>query len=208
MISSYWKSLFNWPIRYQLGKAGYSVVLSPSEKDKHYSYHMNFSDFSTLQYLPAYQAFMAYGRSKLAVKKDLIIQTTLPKNTDFKNINKPTYLIVKSKNIWTVFYYEPGKEMNKIDVEMIPRLQPALNNLPKLKQLTKFDRLFIKNIVNDYHQQYGSQLGKGNGLKITKAIDSYLLNFFNHFLKNKTSTPFEKCIKISKNTVIECGAND
>jgi hypothetical protein len=191
-----------------LGKIGYLVLLSPSEKDKHYSYHMNYSDYSTLQYMPAGQAATAYERSKLAVGEDVIIQTTPPKDNEFKHINKPTYVIVKSKNSWMVLYYEPGKKMNEIDVELIPRLQSALNNLPPIIQLTKFDRVSIKNIINAYHQQYGNFLGKGNGFKIIKAIDAYILNFFNHFLKNNTSTAFEKCMKISKNTVIKCGAND
>lgn len=208
IISAYWKSWFNWPLRYQLGKTGYLVVLSPSEKDKHYSYHMNFSDYSTLQYMPASQAFNAYQRSKLAIEKDVIIQTTLPKDNEFKNINKPTYVIVNSKNTWIVFYYEPGNKMNRIDVELISGLRAALNNLPPIKQLTKFNRDSIENIINAYHQQYGNFLGKGNGFKITKAIDAYLLNFFNHLLKKKTSVPFEKCMKISKNTVVKCGAND
>ena len=208
IISAYWKSFFNWTIRYHLGKNGYSVVLSPSEKDKHYSYHMNFSDWSTLQYLPAYQALIAYERSRLAVGEDVIIQTTLPKENELKNRNKPTYVLVASKNSWRVFYYEPGKKMNEIDIEMIPgRLLSALNKLPPITQLTESDRISIKNLIHAYHQLYGALLGKGNGFKITKVIDAYVLNFFNNFLKNKPSISLEKCMKISENTVIECGGN-
>ena len=58
IISAYWKSFFPWPLIYQLGKNGYLVTLSPTAQNKHYSYHMNYTDFSTLQYLPAYKASM------------------------------------------------------------------------------------------------------------------------------------------------------
>ena len=169
---------------------------------------MNYSDFSTLQYLPAYRALMNYERSKLAIAYDVIIQTTLPEDNEVKNISKPTYIIVKSKNTWTVFYYESGKKMNEIDIDLIPGLRLALNNLSEITSLTKFDRESIKRRITVYHQHYGSYLGKRNGITITKSINAYVLNFFNHFLKNKPSIVFEKCKKIGNNTVIKCGAHD
>lgn len=204
VISAYWKSYFNWPLQYHLGKNGYLVVLSPSEKDKHYSYHMNFSDFSTLQYLPVYQASMANDHSKLTAGKDVVIQIKMPEESQFNTLSKPCYVIVKHQNTWKVFYYEPGKKKNEVEIKMISGLQAALNNLP-MKQLTSFDTAPIKNIIHAYHQQYGSYIGKGNGFKITKAIDTYLSNFFSHFLKNTTNIRLEKCIKLSDDTFIECG---
>lgn len=38
--------------------------MSPSEQDHDFSYHMNFSDFSTLQYLPAEQIALAYFKQQ------------------------------------------------------------------------------------------------------------------------------------------------
>lgn len=64
-ISAYWRTMFRWlNLHYRLNKNGFLVTLSPTENDKHYSYHMNFTDFSTLQYMPVYQASMNHDHSK------------------------------------------------------------------------------------------------------------------------------------------------
>lgn len=52
VISAYWEYYFNWPLEFKLGKNGFLVLLSPSKQNRHYSYHMNYSDLSTMQYLP------------------------------------------------------------------------------------------------------------------------------------------------------------
>lgn len=207
IISAYWKSYFNWPLHYQLGKNGYLVTLSPSAKDQHYSYHLNYTDFSTLQYLPAYLASMTYEQSKLAAGEDVIIQMNLPKENRMNKINRPCYVIVKPHNTWRMFYYEPGKKYNEIDIQMVSGLHAALNNLPLIKQIASSDIAKIKNIVDAYHQQYGNYLGKGNGIEITKAINEYVFKFFNYFLKDIKDESFKNCMKISDNTYIECGHN-
>lgn len=205
IISAYWKSYFNWPLHYRLGKNGYLVTLSPSAKDQHYSYHLNYTDFSTLQYLPAYQASMTFEQSKLAAGEDVIIQKNLPKENQMNKINRPCYVIVKPQNTWRMFYYEPGKKNNEIDIQMVSGLHAALNDLPLIKQITLSDTSKIRNIVDAYHQQYGNYLGKGNGIEITKAIDAYVIDFFSRFLKNTSSISLEKCQRITKNTCIVCG---
>lgn len=50
----------------------------------------------------------------------------------------------------------------------------------------------------------GNYLGKGNGLKITNALNLYLEDFFNAFLKGKRN-PFKSCAPITNNTFLECG---
>lgn len=120
-------------------------------------------------------------------------------------INRPCYVIVKPQNTWRMFYYEPGKKKNEIDIQMVSGLHAALNDLPLIKQITSSNTLKIRNTVDAYHQQYGNYLGKGNGIEITKAIDAYMIDFFNHFLKNTGSISFEKCQRITKNTFILCG---
>ncbi len=205
IISAYWKSHLNWPLQYQLGKNGYLVVLSPSEKDKHYSYHMNFSDFSTLQYLPAYQASMTHDHSKLVAGEDVIIQINTPKQTQFNKINRPCYVIVKSQNTWKVFYYEQSKKIDEIEIKWISGLQAALNNLPPMPiQLTSSETAPIKNIIHAFHQQYGNYLGKGNGYQITKALNLYVVDFFNALLKDEKN-PFRGCTSLTSNTYMKCG---
>ena len=204
IISSYWRSAFNWlPLVYQLNKNGYLVTLSPTEKNKHYSYHMNFSDFSTLQYLPAYQALMTYNHSRLRIGEDIIIKTSGKIIDNSNSIKRPCYLIVKNKNSWDVFYYEPGKNAEKIDLEMIAGLQAALNKLSPT-QLKESELIPVKNIIHAYHQGFGNYLGNGNGFQITKAVNLYAVDFFNTFLKNEKN-PFKECVSLTGNTHMECG---
>ncbi|KTD78563.1 Predicted dienelactone hydrolase [Legionella steigerwaltii] len=120
-ISAYWRSMFPWfNLHYRLNKNGFLVTLSPNKNEKHYSYHMNFTDFSTLQYMPAYQASMKSDQAKRV------------------------------------------------------------------------------------HQNFGNYLGKGNGVQITKAINRYLIDFFNVFLKDKKNS-FSDCSSLTNNTYIKCG---
>jgi hypothetical protein len=204
IISAYWRSMFNWQhLYYQLNKNGYLVTLSPTADDKNYSYHMNFTIFSTLQYMPAYQASLAYDHSKLARGEDVIIKTHVEKIDKFSNDSRPLYLIVKNKNVWKVFYYDRGKKVTEINLENIPDLQAALDNLSLIK-LKKPGLVSIKKIIHAYHQGFGNFLGNGNGLQINKAINLYLVDFFNTFLKSEKN-PFKGCTALTSNTYMVCG---
>lgn len=202
IISAYWRSAFNWQdLHYPLNKNGYLVTLSPSRNDKHYSYHMNFTDLSTLQYMPAYQASMEYDHSRLAIAEEVIIKMDekVLKRTQF---DRPTYLLVKNENVWKVFYYEPGKKPVDISLETIPGLQSMLDHLPTT--LTELERVPIKETIHAYHQRFGNFLGKGNGYQITKALNLYLVEFFNAFLKDEKNI-FINCVPLTSNTYLECG---
>jgi hypothetical protein len=204
IISAYWRSAFNWlPLQYHLGKNGYLVILSPSAGNKHYSYHMNFTDLSTLQYLPAYQAAMKYNHSKLAKGEDVVIKTSSEPDPKLRDAKRPLYLIEKRANSWSLVYYEPGKKATKIDLEIIPGLQMALDQLP-LTPLTESQLTPIKKMIHAYHQGFGNNLGKGNGYQITKALNLYVVNFLNVFLKNEKNI-FRGCIALTSNTYMECG---
>ncbi len=50
-----------------------------------------------------------------------------------------------------------------------------------------------------------SFLGTGNGSEITDAINTYLVNFFDVYLKNKENLLFKKCTPLYKDTYIKCG---
>ncbi len=204
IISAYWRSAFNWqPLQYHLGKNGYLVTLSPSADNKHYSYHMNFTDLSTLQYLQAYQAAMEYNHSKLAKGEDVLIKTSLEPDNQLSDIKRPLYLIEKKGNAWSLVYYEPGKKATKIDFEMIPGLQTALDQLP-LTPLTESKLIPIKTMIHAYHHGFGNILGTGNGYQITKALNLYVIDFFNAFLKGEKN-PFKSCVPLTSNTYLECG---
>jgi hypothetical protein len=204
IINSYWKSAFSWQnLRYPLSKNGYLVTLSPSKNDTHYSYHMNFTDFSTLQYMPAYQASMAYDNAKLAAGEDVIIKFIDTGSDKLTNVSRPVYLIVKNKNDWGISYYEPGKEAVPFNFQNIPGLKSALENLPKT-QPQESELTPVKKMIHAYHQRFGNNLGNGDGFKITESLNLYLLDFYNTFLKNEKN-PFKDCAPLSKNTYLECG---
>jgi dienelactone hydrolase len=74
MLSAYWESFFSWPIQFNLGKNNYVIVLSPSLTDLHYSYHLNYSDFSTIQYLPIFQTYLTEDKLKRFRKVDIKVQ--------------------------------------------------------------------------------------------------------------------------------------
>lgn len=207
IISAYWKSSHDWPIEHHLGTNGYLVVLSPSTQDKHYSYHMNFSDFSTLQYLPAYQAARKAYSTKQSLGEEVIFLSNMPRENQFRHITKPCYVIVNLQNSWKLFYQEAGNKLQALDIKWIPHLQKALNNLPPISKLTPSDRDTIKLIIHAYHQGYGQNLGTGNGFEITKAINVYTLTFFKHFLKKITEDALTSCSNLSDNTQIDCGHN-
>lgn len=204
IISAYWRSAFNWlPLQYHLGKNGYLVTLSPSADNKHYSYHINFTDLSTLQYLPAYQAAMKYNHAKLAKGEDLVIKTGSEPDPKFSDIKRPLYLIEKRANAWNLMYYEPRKKATKIELEMIPGLQTALDQLP-LTPLTETKLIPIKKMIHAYHQGFGNILGTGNGYKINRALNLYVVDFFNVFLKHEKN-PFIGCTGLTNNTHMGCG---
>lgn len=118
LISSKMKDRVPTPI-FEMAKTGYVAGISPDENNRSYSYHMNFTDQSTLQFLPAYQTLM-----------------------------------------WWLTI--TGQEKN------IP-------------------------------------VGKGNGWEITHSINTYLVQFFNTFIKNELNPAFSNCSKLSSDTFIKCG---
>ncbi len=105
------------PVNFELGKNGYLVGFSPNEQDHDYSYHMNFSDISTLVYLPAYQVYLEY--------------------------------------------------LNKQGAPPV--------------------------------------IGTANGWELTHSINTYLVKFFDAFLKDDEDPAFRKCTILTNNSYIRCG---
>lgn len=204
IISAYWRTFFNWlPLQYQLNKNGYLVTLTPSLENIHYSYHMNFTDLSTFQYLPAYQILLKKKDAQLTLGEDVIVTRQEDKTILMKHSSKPLYLITKNKNSWNIWYYSPGKKRTPIDIELIAGLQKALDSLPST-ELASVDLFPIKKIIHAYHQGFGNFLGRGDGIQITEALNLYVVDFFNAFLKNKPN-PFRSCTPLTQNTLISCG---
>jgi hypothetical protein len=86
---------------------------------------------------------------------------------------------------------------------MIPGLQMAVDQLP-LTPLTESKLIPIKKMIHAYHQGFGNNLGTGNGYQINKALNLYVVDFFNVFLKNEKN-PFLGCTALTNNTRMGCG---
>lgn len=204
VISAYWRSMFGWQnLKYWLNQNGYLVTLSPNLKNIHYSYHLNFTDLSSLHYLPAYQAFIAYNHLRLSKGEDLIIKNKEETVGELK-VSRPLYLIIKKGNSWRLFYYEPGKRAVEISMEdRIAGLKNALDRLPQTP-LNASELIPIKNMIHVYHNGFGNFLGRGDGEQIIKSLNLYIVDFFNTFLK-KENNPLKNCVALTRDTMIECG---
>jgi len=90
-----------------------------------------------------------------------------------------------------------------VSLEAIPGLQTALDHLSKTSP-NESELTSIKKMIHAWHQRFGNYLGHGNGVQIAQALNLYLLDFFNAYLKNK-SNPLVDCISLTPNTYLECG---
>jgi pimeloyl-ACP methyl ester carboxylesterase len=183
------------PILFELGKNNYLVGIAKNEQDHEYSKHDNFTDLSTLQDLPALKTLTAHNQLKFNRGFKLILLSHKPSKVQQETFDKMTYVLIKKDEHWNLFIYEQKKKINEIDVTMVDGLDSALASLPK-----KTPELFtgseikpIKRIMVSLHQILGaSYLGVGNGSKITTSINSYLLEFFDTFLKGKQNSLLER----------------
>lgn len=105
-------------------------------------------------------------------------------------------------------HYELGK--NGYLVVMSPSEQnvdySAHMNFSDMSTLQYFQTL---KLVYDYTKQIGGQtgLGNGDGLKIAYSINTYLLTFFNTFLKGDIDPTLKMCGVLTSNTYLKCGSD-
>ena len=169
---------------------------------------MNFTDFSTLQYLPIYKA----QKEQMTVPGfNLKLMPHYPTRNDIAAFTTVTYVLAKQKNTWGFFQYFARPNIiaprTYIDIDMIDGLSVALSALPNkpIDQLTNAEIEPIKKIVTSFNASASNMLGTGNGWEITDSINTYLVHFFNTHLKGKENSAFKKCGPLYKNTYIRCG---
>lgn len=196
---------------FELANNSYLVVLSPNDHDSEYSYHLNFSDLSTLQYLPVYQEYKKYLKQhkKIEKKFDFKLMAQEPTAEEQNNFTIPTFVLFKKEGKWNVYIIEDKKIVAKIDIKKINHgLVAALANLPD-KPVNKFSDSEIapvKKLLLSLFSHFSNDfLGTGDGREITSSINTYLLQFFDTYLKNQKSTALEKCTPLTNNTLIICG---
>lgn len=199
----------------RLENDNYLVVLSPSDHDTEYSYHLNFSDLSTLQYLPVYQAYIQYLKKHKQNMDNKIFTIKLlshePTEIERNDLIKSTFVLVKKGSNWSVTIYENKEKKGHPSVSMIPGLSSALKNLPdKLpEELSETDIVHVKNILLPLFNKQPSVrfLGTGNGWEIMSSINTYLLQFFNMYLINNKNPALNECTTLSTNTYLKCGVS-
>lgn len=196
------------------GNNSYLVVLSPNVDDTEYSYHLNFTDLSTLQYLPIYQAYKKYLKqhdkgSNRSFKVKFMSHDLTDK--DQEELTTLTFIFVKKGNKWNAAIYEDKEKKGQPKINKIPGLSAALASLPD-EQPEKFSESEIASIKKVllplFNHPPAGFLGTGNGWEITSSINIYLLNFFDTYLKGKKSQAFKNCAVLSKNTYIKCGPDE
>lgn len=71
-------------------------------------------------------------------------------------------------------------------------LSKAKNFLQLPLPITETRLISIKKMIHAYYQGFGNILGTGNGYKINRALNLYVVDFFNVLLKNEKN-PFGNC---------------
>ena len=200
------KSETSSPITFELGKNGYLVTFSPNEQDHDYSYHSNFSDLSTLQYLPAFQTLGTSLKQKANEEFDIKIKTHDLTEKERNSFKRATYVLIKKEDKWTLIYVK-DKKYRMCEASTVLGLDTALAALSDqdLEHLSKSEIDPIEKIIASFQRQIGQSFGTGNGWEITNSINTYLVQFFNTFLKGKENLAFKNHTALSKNTYMKCG---
>lgn len=206
-------------IIFKLGKNNFLVVVSPNKENHSYSLHMNFTDLSTLQYLPAFQRSFTHLKQEATEPFDLKFMSHSPRKNEIRNFNKPTYVLVNQNNKWDIEYYKTKTDKTHSErgpyhfvggINGIKGLSTRLASLKNnnIDSLSESEIKSIQRILETFqHNTLSKPLGSGSGWNITTSINIYLLQFFNMFLKDQKNTAFIKCLPLSKNTFIICGPN-
>lgn len=200
------------PVTFELARNGYLVVISPTKRSIGYSQHNNFSDLSTLQYQPAFtKSFNYYKKQQVDAAFDLKLMSHSPTKKETTAFHKITYVLFKQENTWhfVVYFIDPDHTTVPMyfDINRINGLPNALSALPNkpIESLSDSEIEPIRKIVVSVIDIMSGALGTGNGWEITDSINTYLVQFFNTYLKGEESPAFKKCIPLHKDTYIKCG---
>ena len=193
-----------------LGDDGYLVGITPNKNDHRYTEHINFTDISTLQYTPAFQTFDKELKIRLLSGFDLKLMSHQPSQEERESYNKPTYVLVKLSGKWKLTVYV-DTEISPMDIRVVDNLQKSLDSLSRksIEKLTHDDIKAVLFAIKTFHNKSVAEnlkyIGKGNGWDITAAMNIYLLQFFNTYLKGETNQSLLNCDALSDNTYMKCG---
>ncbi len=204
------------PVIFKLGQNGYLIGISPNEQSLGYSKHMNFSDSSTLQYQPAYTAYMNNSKKQqLNTTFDFKLMSHSPTKKDTMGFHKMmTYVLFKQENTWHLLAHVniPNQVdlTGYFDINRINGLPKALSALPNkpVESLSDSEIAPIRKIVASLIDLMAGALGTGNGWEITDSINTYLVQFFNTYLKGQENPAFKKCSPLNKDTYMRCGPGE
>lgn len=196
------------PVTFELGNNNYLVVIAPNEQDHTYSYHANFADYSTLQYIPAFDTFLMYAKEQ-SIKEGFNVKIMSHELTEQERdkLTKTTYVLIEINGEWRGSIYVNKAKQTDFDVNIIEALRTALDDLPNKppEKLSTSEIEPIEKEITLLHKMLAAPLGDGNGWTITDAINTYLVNFFDTYLKNKVNPLFKECTPLYKDTYLKCG---
>lgn len=201
------------PIIFELDRDNYLIGIAKNENDHEYSKHDNFTDSSTLQNLPAFKTLTLHNQERFNKGFDVKLLSHEPTQEEQEGYNKITYVLVKKDEKWNFCIYEDKKKTNQIDVSMVDGLDVALASLPKTtpELFSNIEIEPVKKVMASVHHILGaSYLGSGDGFEITKSINTYLLEFFDTYLKAKSNSLLKQneCKPLSKDTYIKMGPGE
>ena len=132
-------------------------------------------------------------------------------NYPINNITTPSMIIWSSKFKY-LLHGSVTLRKNNFEVLMTP-LQKNIDysnheNFSDLSTIQYYPVYQVKPIHDLLINKNYLGVGVGNGYTISKSINSYVVNFFNYYLKNTESTFLTSCHKINSNTILSCGAKN
>lgn len=207
LLSAYWPYYFGWRLTYCLSSSDYLVLLSPQRNNTHYSFHQNYTDYSTLQSMPALKKFYQFDHQQRQVAWNLQVMEHAPRVTQQEKWLKPTYLLIKQASGWQLSYYQHGRKQTDIPLDNVAGLASLLAPLSAqpLAALTPQQRIALIKCISEYRSGVGTLFGSGDPWIIMQDINSYLLAFFDMQLKHIPSKALKHCQRLSPTTVLYCG---
>ncbi len=197
-------SISSSPLSFVLNQNGFLVHISPSPNDKNYSYHMNFSDFSTLQYQPAVKVFLNSLKQNSEKDFNIKIHQNSVNDEISLGLDEETYLLAKRNSKWELTYYKGRKKIIDLDIMNIKGLSALLAPLNKPKELNAARLKQVKFSLTCFRKNMNELVGIGNGWELTKSINTHLIAFFDTFLKGQDNISFKQCQPLTTNVYIKC----
>jgi hypothetical protein len=191
-----------------LNNKNYLIELKPNKNDHDYSQHLFATDLSTLQYLSGFQGLTNYRQEQARIFS-LRFMSHEPTSDELKSFDKSTWVLIQTQlqGQWSLVYYSSGIKVTEVPVAEVNGLDSALSQLPNSEpeKFTPNDTAKIVEIMFPFNMLIFALLGTANGTELTQNMNTYLVDFFDTYLKNTVNPNFQTCTPLSSDTLMHCG---